>query len=83
MAGRKPTIDDEDILYRVVISSGPVVSTTEIVRAFNLTYQGMHSRLQSMAEEGLLDTKKIGRARAWWITDAGKNKLLETYTPTK
>ena len=73
MAGRKPTVSNEAILREFLLSSDPVQTTSELVEPLDMTRQGVHSRLQSLQEEGYLDSKEAGsKARVWWITDRGR-----------
>ncbi len=72
MAGRKRTVSDEAILREFLLSSDPVQTTTELVEPLDMTRQGVHSRLQTLQEQGYLDSKEVGsKARVWWITDDG------------
>lgn len=76
MAGRKPTISDEDILRFIGESSDPAYGTTEIAEHFEFSQGGMHKRLVALREEGFLASKTTGGTRIWWITKEGKSYIV-------
>lgn len=75
MTGRKPEIDDRDILQEFVHSDDPVLSSPEIAEEFGFTSGGMYKRLQDLESRGLVNSKKIGQGRAWWITSEGRSTI--------
>jgi predicted transcriptional regulator len=78
VTGRPPEITDTDILSVFEGSPDPVLSAPEVADEFGYTTAGIYKRLRELSEKGYLDTKKIGQGRAWWITDSGRDYLLET-----
>jgi predicted transcriptional regulator len=78
MAGRKPTVSDEEILQWIALAPDPVVTTSELSEEIEMTQQGVYSRLQDLEDAEFIRSKKVGsRARVWWITDRGKRAMNE------
>ena len=75
MAGRRETVSDAEILRFVRDSSDPIVTTAEVAEYLEFSKEGARKRLYSLAEEGYLDFKKVGRNPAFWITDNGREFL--------
>lgn len=70
--GRKPVVSDEKILQLVVESSDPVVTAPELADELPISKTGVYKRLRDLDERGLIDSKKIGQGKAWWITTDGE-----------
>lgn len=65
--GRTPEITDEEILGVFRSSSDPVLTTGEVASEFEITHRGVRDRLEKLANEGTLKSKKVGaRAKVWW-----------------
>lgn len=78
MAGRKPETPDGEILQQIALARTPFVTSTELAEDLEMTQQGVYSRLQSLEEEELVKSRKVGaRARVWWLTDAGREKMAD------
>ena len=77
MGGRKPTVSDAEILSTFVDSVDPVLSAPEVSESLSIGTQGTYQRLRELHDRGLLDTKKVGQGRAWWITDEGRTFVDE------
>jgi predicted transcriptional regulator len=75
MAGRKPTVSDSEILSIFRESSDPALSTGEIADDLGMSQQGAYSRLSDLVDEGLIETKKFGQGRGWWLTEDGVERL--------
>jgi len=71
MAGRKPTVSDKEVLEIFIEASDPALTTGEVSAELGMSQQGAYSRLDDLVERGLVETKKFGQGRGWWITDAG------------
>lgn len=75
MAGRKPTVSDEDILSVFTNTADPVLTTSEVAEEIGLGRRGTLDRLTNLAEEGLLQTKQVGNAGAvWWSPQSLRDK---------
>jgi Fic family protein len=76
MAGRKPTVSDFEILQFFVNSNDPFLTTAEVADLAGFsTNSGANKRLSELETEGFVESKKVGRGLAWWITDAGRQYL--------
>lgn len=75
MAGRKPTIEDTEFLRAFVEAEEPVLGTAELADKFSFSNQGVAKRLNDLEDRGLVASKNLGNAKAWWITDAGREEL--------
>ncbi|MUV60012.1 winged helix-turn-helix transcriptional regulator [Halobacterium sp. CBA1126] len=78
MGGRPPDTTDREILGIFSTSDDPVLSTTEVADQLSYSQPGTYSRLAELEEEGLLHSKDIGNAKAWWLTDDGQRFLEDT-----
>ena len=66
--GRKPRVTDEDILDVFRATTDPVLSTAEVAEAVPIKRRGTLNRLQSLQEDGELESKQIGgRNTVWWF----------------
>ena len=74
MGGRPPETQDSEYLALFADSDDPVLFTSEVAEAFDVTQQGAFKRLQALREEGLLESKK-GQERVWWLTTAGRDRV--------
>ena len=77
MAGRKETVSDDEILQIFVESPDPFLVTSEIADQLGFSNTGARKRLYNLAEQDYLDYKKAGNSPAWWLTDAGRDRLAE------
>lgn len=75
MAGRSPTVSDKEILSIFADAADPVLSAPEVADQLSIGEQGTYQRLRELEEKGALDSKKIARGRAWWITGRGERHL--------
>lgn len=73
--GRSPTVSDREILSVFVDAADPVLSAPEVADQLSIGKQGTYQRLRELEEKGALDSKKIARGRAWWITETGERYL--------
>lgn len=70
--GPDPTADRKSILKALALAYPPVLGTSDIAERTGVSRQAADQRLRRMADDGLVDTRKIGRVRVWWITNNGK-----------
>ncbi|MFC4406397.1 helix-turn-helix domain-containing protein [Haloarchaeobius iranensis] len=77
MGGRKPTVSDREILGIFAETTEPVLSASEVADQLPIGQTGTYQRLRELHDRGLLDTKKVGQGRAWWITDEGRTFVDE------
>lgn len=75
MAGRKPTVSDEQILREVALSPDPIVTAPELAERVDMTRQGVNHRLDQLVEEEYLESRDVGsRAVVYWLTDKGRER---------
>ncbi|MFC6823454.1 hypothetical protein [Halopelagius fulvigenes] len=68
--GRKPRVTDEDLLNVFRESDEPVLSTAEVAEQVPIKRRGTLNRLQTLKEDGYLESKQIGgRNTVWWLTE--------------
>lgn len=65
-------MSDSEILNFVRDSSDPFVTTAEVAEYLEFSKEGARKRLYSLANEGYLEFKKVGRNPAFWITSEGE-----------
>lgn len=75
MAGRVPTVSDDEILSVIRSHEDPVVSTAEVAEDLPIGHQGTLNRLGDLRDGGYVHTKLVGNARAWWLTEDGQEAV--------
>ena len=70
-------VSDSQILELFVQHADPVVSAPELAEELPISKTGVYKRLRDLDDRGLVDSKKFGQGRAWWITEAGQEFLEE------
>lgn len=76
MPGPEPTTSDKEILKLIASAPDPVVTSTELADALDMTQQGAYNRLKSLENQEYVRSRKVGAsARVWWITDQGRQQL--------
>jgi uncharacterized membrane protein len=75
--GRKPVVTDKQILRLFTEADDPVLSAPELAEELPISKTGVYKRLRDLDERGLIDSKKFGQGKAWWITDDGRDLLEE------
>ncbi|WP_353633367.1 winged helix-turn-helix domain-containing protein (plasmid) [Halobacterium sp. NMX12-1] len=78
MGGRPPDTTDREILVLFRDADDPVLSTSDIADQLSYSLQGTLSRLTTLEQEKVLDSRKIGNAKAWWLTEDGQRFLEDT-----
>ena len=67
--GRGERVPDETIIGVFEDAEDPFLSTTEVADELDYSQPGIRDRLFSLHEEGVLETKKTGGTRIWWLTE--------------
>ncbi|WP_225935466.1 helix-turn-helix domain-containing protein [Halobaculum magnesiiphilum] len=76
MPGPKPDVPDQEVLRMIASAPDPVVTSSELAEALDMSQQGAYNRLSSLEENGFVRSRKVGAsARVWWITDTGRSEL--------
>ncbi len=66
--GRKPTVEDEEILEVFREQSDPVLTATEVSEKLPLGRRGTLKRLRDMEDRRILRSKEVGSgSRVWWF----------------
>lgn len=69
--GRKPRVTDEEVLAVLRENDDPVLSTAEVADELPIKRRATLTRLQRLAENGVLARKQTGgRNTVWWLTDS-------------
>lgn len=77
MAGRRPSVPEEDILEYFTGGEDPAYGTTELADALGYSQAGMHKRLIGLRKAGLLRSKDVGSSLIWWLSPKGESHLDE------
>lgn len=78
MAGRKPSVSPKEVIQAMALHPEPVVTPKDIHEDLGLTSDGARERMNSLAEEGYLEKKKVGSsAVVYWFTDTGRDLLSD------
>lgn len=68
--GRKPRVTDAEIIAVLRESTDPVLSTAEVAGELPIKRRATLTRLQHLAEDGVLARKRTGgRNTVWWLAD--------------
>lgn len=78
--GPDPTVSDDEILRTVVLAYSPALGTSDVAEKVGISRQAMDRHLSRLESGGLLESKKVGPATIWWITDDGRAHLAESET---
>jgi len=73
--GPDPRVDDETILQTLLSAYKPALSSTAVADRVGLSQQATSKHLKRLAEDGFVDSDKVGPARIWWVTDDGRRYL--------
>lgn len=66
--GRNPRVSDEEILEVFRRTDDPVLSTSEVADELSIKRRATLTRLQRLAENGVLERKQAGgRNTVWWL----------------
>jgi len=68
---------NKQILLEVRNHYSPAVGASEVAERIEVSRQTVDRHLRELDEEGLVNTRKIGRVRVWWLSDEGKLYLDE------
>jgi uncharacterized membrane protein len=75
--GRKPTVTDQEVIREIALRKGSIAVTSELTGALGMSRHGVNKRLQDLEGRGLLESKKAGRTRIWWISGDGYDVIAE------
>lgn len=69
MAGRKPTVSDQEILEVFEDTDDPVLTASEIASELSIGDRGVFKRLQELEEKEFIKSKIAGNTRVWWLSE--------------
>ncbi|WP_435101140.1 winged helix-turn-helix domain-containing protein [Halarchaeum sp. P4] len=68
-------VTDEQILTAIRNAYSPAVGTSDVAERVGAQRQTVDKHLRELAEEGLVETRMIGRVRVWWLSDDGRRYI--------
>jgi len=78
--GRPPRQSPAEICRIVALHPEPVVTVSDIYEEMDMTRRGAQERLKSLADDGYLQTKKVGSSGlVFWLTPKGREALNEEF----
>jgi len=82
MTTAAPTPDDVLAKVDTLGPPGTPVTTPEVAEGFDCTKRTIYNRLDSLAEDGVLQTKKVGaNSRVWWRPARTRTQPLASAQP--
>jgi predicted ArsR family transcriptional regulator len=76
--GRKPRVTDEEVIAVLRENDDPVLSTAEVADELPIKRRATLTRLQRLAENGVLARKQAGgRNTVWWLARADSPTVEE------
>lgn len=73
--GPDPTVTQEDILKEIRLAYAPVKTPKDLSEQLDISNTAVSNKLQDMEEKGWVDSERVGRARVYWVTDAGRHHI--------
>ncbi|WP_186007729.1 hypothetical protein [Halanaeroarchaeum sulfurireducens] len=67
------TVTEEEVLELLETVPGPVLTTTDLAEAYDMTTEGARRKLNDLCDAGFLDRRKTGRTRVYWRIDGQTN----------
>ena len=78
--GRPPRQSDEEICRIIALHPELVVTVSDVYEEMDMTKRGAQERLKSLADEGYLNSKKVGSSGlVFWLTQEGKEALNDAF----
>ena len=75
--GPDPIRDTEEILRAIESGYPPALGTSDIAEELDVERRTADKYLRRLNDEGLVATDKIGKVRAWWLTDKANQVLYK------
>ena len=63
---RTKSISDDELLSVFERHDAPYMTAGDVADEIGMSRQGVHERLQDLADDGRLESKTNGRHRGWW-----------------
>mgnify|MGYP002338732209 CR=1 FL=1 len=68
---------NKQILREIRNHYSPAVGASEVADRIDVSRQTVDRHLRELADEGLVNTRKIGRVRVWWLSNDGRKRIDE------
>jgi len=68
---------DLDVLRYIRLQPEPFATARDIEPQMNVGYKQTRNRLDRLAQEELLNRKKVGTTNVYWLSEKGKNRLAD------
>jgi len=68
-------VTDKEILEQLRKHYSPAMNASEIADEVDVSRQTVDKRLRNLEDDGLVNTRMVGRVRVWWLSDSGKRYL--------
>lgn len=65
--GRRPKVTDGEIIGVFESAGEPVLTTAEVANGLDIGPRATLKRLDSLRDEGILESKRVGSGRVWWL----------------
>jgi len=75
MPGPEPSDDDITLLSLIQSCEGGFGTAKEINPQTEVGYTQTRNRLDKLADEGLLNRRKVGGTKVYWLTDKAERQL--------
>lgn len=72
--GPDPTAKPGEILRILKLAYPPALGTTDIADEIGISQQATQKHLRRLEGDGFIESRKVGRAKIWWLTDEGEKR---------
>ena len=73
--GPDPKVTKLDILKEIRLAYPPVQTPKALSERLEISNTAISNKLEEIEDKGWVQSERVGRARVYWITDAGKAQL--------
>lgn len=78
MTGPPVSDSDDEFLQWVAETDTPFAVPDDVLKKSSVQRKQTLVRLDRLVDDGLLNSRKVGRGKVFWLTDDGKSRLQET-----
>jgi DNA-binding MarR family transcriptional regulator len=79
--GPDPTVTQTDILKEMRLAYPPVQASKDLAERLDISNTAVSNKLRDMEAKGWVESERVGRARVYWVTDAGRTQLDPDFFP--
>ena len=73
--GPERKVSDGELLVAIRNQYGPAAGTSEVADRVGVQRQTADKYLRDLEDRGLVNTRKIGQVRVWWLSDEGERRV--------